>query len=272
MNKNKMFLTDLNPKEYEHNLDRKTLEALRKTPGLTFVGKALTKYMVEKITTIQCTGSNIKITESNYPDIYEYIRYACEILDLRKIPELYLQWGYDINACTIGSDNPIVIINSGLIDLCSEDEILFIIGHECGHIKSNHMLYHMMARFANSAIDKIPFGDIAAAPIKLALYHWDRMSEFTADRAGLLCCQNPEAAVSAFVKMAGLPIKTYGSLSTEAFIKQARDFKLFDDEMMNKLMKYISIAGDNHPWTVMRASELLKWVDTGIYGKIVGQN
>ena len=272
MNKNKMFLTDLDHKEYEHDLDRKTLETLKKTPGLTFFGKAITKYMVERITSIQCTGSNIRVTEDNYPDIYEYIRYACEILDLRRPPELYLQWGYDINACTIGSDNPIIIINSGLIDLCSEDEILFIIGHECGHIKSNHMLYHMMARFANSAIDKIPFGDIAAAPIKLALYHWDRMSEFTADRAGLLCCQNPEATISAFVKMAGLPISSYSQLNTEAFIRQAKDFKLLDDEMMNKVMKYISIAGDSHPWTVMRASELLKWIDAGAYAKIVGQN
>ena len=28
---------------------------------------------------------------------------------------------------------------------------------------------------------------------------------------------------------------------------------------MNKFVKFISIANDSHPWTVMRASELLKW-------------
>ena len=29
---------------------------------------------------------------------------------------------------------------------CDDDEIMFVIGHELGHVKSNHMLYHMMAQ------------------------------------------------------------------------------------------------------------------------------
>ena len=68
---------------------------------------------------------------------------------MKKVPDLYIQWGYDINACTVGAENPIIILNSGLIDLCDDDEIMFVIGHECGHVKSNHMLYHMMGQVIN---------------------------------------------------------------------------------------------------------------------------
>ena len=271
MEKDKRILTGLSHTQYEHPFDQKALNALQKTPGLDLVGNFITRHTVEKIYTVQYTGSNIKVTSENYPKIYEYLQYACQILDLPKVPELYIEWGYNINAFTVGSENPIIVLNSGLIDLCDDDEIMFVIGHECGHIKSNHMLYHMMAQVINICIDFIPFGNIAAAPLQYALYYWDRMSEFTADRAGLLCCQNMEVAVRAFMKMAGMPIKEFGKMSYETFIGQAADFQQLDYDGLSKLIKFLSIADASHPWTVMRAAELLKWVKSGEYRKCMGE-
>ena len=211
----------------------------------------------------------MKVTKDNYPKIYEYLVEACRILDLQQVPELYITWGYDINACTIGAENPIIVLNSGLIDLCDDDEILFIIGHEVGHIKSQHMLYHLMAQVINWGIDTIPGGSLVASGLQFALYYWSRMSEFTADRAGLMCCQDTDAMTRAFIKMAGLPIKEFNNIRPETFIQQARDFKMLDYEGMNKVVKFLSIADETHPWTVMRSAELLKWIDSGEYGRFV---
>lgn len=269
MNRNRRILTGLNHTQYEHPFDKKALSALESTKGIGLVGNFITKHTIEKIYTIQYTGSNLKVTKYNYPKIYEYLEYACKILDMPKIPDLYIQWGYGINAFTIGSENPIIVINSGLIDLCSDDEIMFIIGHECAHIKSNHCLYHLMAQSINMIIDSIPGGSLIAAPLQYALYYWDRMSEFTADRGGLLCCQNKEAAISAFIKMSGLPIKEYDNINYRTFIQQATEFKQLDYEAMNKVIKYVSIADASHPWTVMRAAELLNWIDSGEYSRIM---
>lgn len=256
---NKKILKGLDQTQYEHPFDREALDALENTPGLTVAGKYITKQTIERIYTVQYTGSNLKVTADNYPDIYEYLDYACRILDLDRKPELYIQWGYGINAFTVGAEKPIVVLNSGLIDLCDEDEKMFIIGHELGHIKSNHMLYHMMAQVINYIIDAIPGGGIVAAPLKYALLYWDRMSEFTADRAGLLCCQNKDAAMRAFIKMAGLPINQFNKMDEQAFLQQAKDFDSLDYENLNKFFKIISIMDSTHPWTVMRVAELIKW-------------
>ena len=269
MIRNKKILKGLNHSGYEHPFDQKALNALTQTPGLETLGNFITKNTIEKIYTVQYTGSNLKVTKENYPKIYEYLEYACQILDMETIPDLYIQWGYGINAFTVGSENPIIVLNSGLIDLCDDDEIMFIIGHECGHIKSNHMLYHMMAQVINIVIDSIPGGNLIAAPLQYALYYWNRMSEFTADRAGLLCCQNKEAAVRAFMKMAGMPIKEFEYMNYDSFIKQASEFKLLDYDSLNKVIKFISIADASHPWTVMRAAELLNWINAGEYSKYV---
>lgn len=127
----------------------------------------------------------------------------------------------------------------------------------------------MMAQVINYIIDAIPFGSIAAAPLQYALYYWDRMSEFTADRAGLMACQNKEAAIRAFMKMSGMPIKQFNNLSYQTFIQQAREFKQLDYEGLNKIIKLISIADSSHPWTVMRAAELLNWINDGGYSAFV---
>lgn len=272
INRKRKPLYGLNHSEYEHPFDKQALNTLEATPGLSAIGKLITKYTIEKLYTIQFTGSSIKVNSQNYPDIFEYLQYACHILDLVKLPELYIQWGYNINACTIGSEHPIIILNSGLLDLCDEDEILFIVGHECGHIKSNHMLYHMMAKLSSYIIHAIPGGNIISAPLQFALYYWSRMSEFTADRAGLLCCQNMKAVAKTFIKMSGLPINQYNNINPQTFIEQSREFQQMDYEKLNKIIKFISILPADHPWTVMRTSQLIDWVDSGAIKKIMNSH
>lgn len=265
----RQILTGLQHNQYEHPFDREALKKLEAIPLLTKFFNWITTNTVEKIYTVQYTGSNLKVTPTSYPKIHQYLRDACKIPDLPNVPDLYIEWGYNINACTVGAEHPIIILNSGLIDLCDEVEIMFIIGHEVGHIKSNHMLYHMMAQVVDYFIQTIPGGALVASGLQYALYYWYRMSEFTTDRAGLLCCQNQEAMARAFIKMAGLPVCEFSNIRTETFLQQARDFKMLDYDALNKAVKLIAIADDSHPWTVMRSAELLKWIDKGEYNRFI---
>ena len=122
---NKQILTGLEHDQYEHSFDREALRRLEKIPFLTTACEWVTSNFIERIYNVQYTGSNLKVTKENYPKIYQYLENACRILDIKKIPELYITWEYEINACTIGAEHPIIIINSGLIDLCDDDEISF---------------------------------------------------------------------------------------------------------------------------------------------------
>ena len=267
---NKKILKGLSHEQYEHPFDQKALAALEASKVIPVIGKWITSNFIERIFNVQYTGSNLKVTKDNYPKIYEYLDYACEILDVQNKPELYIQWGYDINAFTVGAENPIIVLNSGLVDLCDDDEIMFIVGHELGHVKSNHMLYHMMAQYLNQIISMMgPIASTVTLGVQYLIYYWYRMSEFTADRAGLMCCQSKDVAVRSFMKMAGVPQSHFNDLNMNTFIQQARDFKQLDYESMNKFIKTIAIADDTHPWTVMRAAELLKWIDEGEYNKFV---
>jgi Zn-dependent protease with chaperone function len=54
---------------------------------------------------------------------------AAEILDLPKIPEIYIQPG-EINATTAGVENPILVLTTSAADALTPAELDFVIAHE----------------------------------------------------------------------------------------------------------------------------------------------
>lgn len=87
---NKRILTGLEHQQYEHPLDKAALKKLESIPFLTTACKWVTSNFIERVYNIQYTGSNLKVTKDNYPQIYEHLVEACCILDLKEVPELYI--------------------------------------------------------------------------------------------------------------------------------------------------------------------------------------
>ena len=73
------ILYNLESTEYEHEFDRKALEALKKTPGLDFLVKKFFEYSIEAIYSIQYTGSNIKVSKNSYQRVTEMMMYPSRI-------------------------------------------------------------------------------------------------------------------------------------------------------------------------------------------------
>lgn len=270
-------LENLHPHEYEHPFDAKALDALQNTPGLDVLVRQYNKQAIERLFSIQYTGSSIKVTSKNYPSIYNLLEQSCKTINLPSYPELYIERNYTINGFTIGVENPIIVLASGAIDLLNENELSYLIGHEIGHIKSRHTLYHHIGHILpqlGDIIGQMTLGisKLVSSPLKLALMHWSRMSEFTADRAGLLACQDLTVGIQVMMKLSGLPMKYFSDINHEAFIDQAKQFENLDYDSLNKVVKVFSIAYSTHPWSVLRAAELLKWTESGDYEKILSRN
>ncbi|HMI92447.1 MAG TPA: M48 family metallopeptidase, partial [Polyangiales bacterium] len=141
---------------------------------------------------------------------------------------------------------------------------------------SEHVLYYQLAEFVpliGGMIGAVTFGvsDLITAALKLALLNWKRLSEFTADRAGLLVTQDVTVAINTMVKLAGLPIKYYERFNPDDFIAQARGFEALDGDMMSLVAKWLSTTGSSHPWTVLRANQFLTWIDSGAYERVLAR-
>lgn len=223
---------------------------------------------------VQLTGSYLRATADTFPEVHERLQLAVDTLDVSKAPELYLGNLGSINAFTAGVEHPLIMVSSEAADLLTPDELLFVLAHELGHIKSGHVLYYQIAEFLPviaCIVGSATFGvgELLSAGLQVALLRWKRMSEFSADRAGLLACQDVNVALSAMIKLAGLPQKFFAHINTEDFIAQAREFEALDADKLNWLAKWLSSSGTTHPWTVMRAKQLLDWIDSGAYEKVL---
>ena len=65
------------------------------------------------------------------------------------------------NAMAIGSKKPMVVLNSGTVSLIDEHELRTVLGHEAGHILSDHVLY----RTALMILIRLGVGPLHAAAV-----------------------------------------------------------------------------------------------------------
>jgi Zn-dependent protease with chaperone function len=123
------------------------------------------------------------------------------------------------NAFTFGSDDaPVIVADRRLIEAMGTGELQALLGHEMGHIKSGHMLYHSLAQTLAQGVEvsaSFMGVGIVSMPMRLALLAWQRESEFSADRAALIACAGPSNVVSMFAKLTGIshpPIREGSSI------------------------------------------------------------
>lgn len=265
----KQRLINLNPKDYEHPFDKKALSAVGAVPVLPQAINSIMNLTSVNWQIITMCGNSFKITRDACPDLTRLGIEVFNTLDLDYKPDLYVQQDYYINAFTTGhKEKAFISLSSGAVDRLNDNELSFIIGHESGHIKSGHVLYHMMLAYITVLISRVP----GSGALKIPLRYWNRMSEFTADRAGLLACQDLDVALGTIMKMSGLPEKYYKTASVDGFMQQARDFAATYSHGANNVMKVIEILDEDHPWTVVRASELIKWYESGEYQKVLDKS
>ena len=267
-------LTGLRPQAYEHPLDRKALDALQQTRGLDTLVRKLNEWGFERVLRVQLTGSYLRVGPDSFPDVHRMVESACAMLDLPKRPEVYIAAGDQINAFTAGVERTIVVLTAGAVDRLGDDELFFVVAHEIGHIKSGHVLYYQIAEFMpviGEVIGSATFGigELLSTGLQMALLHWKRTSEFTADRAGLLACQDVEAAWSALIKIAGLPDRYRDRSNSADFLQQAREFDALGNDALGWVAKALAGAGQTHPWTVLRAKQLLEWIESGAYERVL---
>ena len=79
------------------------------------------------------------------------------------------------NAMCIGLDEPVIVLNTGLVELLDEEEMRAVIGHEVGHALSGHAVYRTVLLFLTNLalrVSGIPLGGIAITAIVTALREW----------------------------------------------------------------------------------------------------
>jgi Zn-dependent protease with chaperone function len=268
--RSRVRLPGLSSRTYEHPADRSALVALRKLTGFDTLLKLMNSLFNERAMRLNFLASSVRVSERQFPHVYEMLRDGCYILDIDTVPDLFISQTPMVNAIALGMDKPFIVLNSGLVDLMDSEELRTVIGHELGHVKSGHAVYRTMLYNLISLAQRVawlPIADIGLRAIIWGLEEWFRKSELSCDRAGLLASQDIDASRRALMKMAGG--SRLAEMNADAFHEQAREYDAVPD-LRDSVLKILQLQGNTHPFAVVRYAELDHWIASGAYERILG--
>lgn len=260
-------LAGLSVEEFRHPSDQKATDALKKIPGIDKLFAKILEVGLERLFYVENVASNLRVTPKMFPRLHRSLTWATKILDVPE-PEMYVTVDPIPNAWTYGHTKPFINVTSGLIDMLTDEELFFVIGHEVGHIKAGHVLYGTMARNIAAVVSilgelTLGVGALLGRGLLIALYEWYRCAELTSDRAALLCVQDLEPARDTFMKLAGGTTRLAAEMDREEFLRQVREYEEVDRTTLDRAYKVLLTLPRTHPFAMQRAKELELWFGGG---------
>ncbi|ADV50489.1 M48 family metalloprotease [Cellulophaga sp. E16_2] len=202
--------------------------------------------------------SSLRLTKTLAPTLHEIGAHCKKTLKLKADIEFFVYQSDIFNAsCYPPDDNKLyIILSSGIIERFSKEELTFVVGHEIGHVLFEHFDYPVRQILEQ--------GENDLAPIHaMKLYAWNRNAEISADRAGLLCCQNFEAVGRTFFKLSSGVTTDSLDFKLNDYIEQFVDL----EKVLNDTDHDPSDWYSSHPFSPLRIKALELFNKSETYAK-----
>ena len=265
---------------FRHPLDREAEQALRSVPGFDLIARKFLEFMVDRPQLIFNMGNSIQVGPRQYASIHQIYRDCLHCLDVYPAPALFVTQNPQVNAYTVGQEQPSIVLNTGALDLLTEDEIRVVIAHELGHYKCGHTTLTQMAiwaTYAASVVGQMTLGIsnlFTNGALMMAFYEWKRKAELSCDRAALLVTDDLDTILLTLLKLAGGSAKHLNEISLDEFRRQAQDYRELDDDGLNQIYKFLLYNNlpqgifMSHPFPVERVTFLEEWANSDEYHRI----
>ena len=239
----------INLQEIAHPVDKTLISALEAARVKDILNPAMEQLVSANYGQLLATG--IPLDEKSFPDMYYLMEDTCQRLRI-KIPYTVISNELNgINAFATGTDQKsFVVISNMTPSFLKSKELQFILAHECGHIAMKHMVYHTAGSLAAVVGSYIPIlGPALTKTVVFPLNCWNRCSEITADRIGLVCCEDINAAQHALLKIVGGYTNVDG-VDIDHYIAKCR--ALQGTQLLGKVGEYFQ----THPMVYKRLKAL----------------
>lgn len=144
-------------------------------------------------------GHSFKVEEKLMKHLYQLFYGVKESLGFEDPIDFYITGDATVNAFSVASEKEgepnIVNINSALVELMSDDELKFVVGHEIGHLINRDTHHRRLLSFV------FPEGSETPLILRYKLHLDDQLCELVADRYGYRAIPDIKTCVSAFFKL-----------------------------------------------------------------------
>jgi hypothetical protein len=144
-------------------------------------------------------GNALRLTRSMAPAVVNALAACEEVLGRGEPVAVFVQPEPTLQAAAVRApgEPPAIVLSARLIEVLTEAELRFVIGHELGHLALDHFALPLPATITVEDAG----GLIVPRTLAFAMGLWSRAAEVSADRAGLLCARQLEDSASALLKL-----------------------------------------------------------------------
>lgn len=252
-------LAGVNLNELVYRGDRDSLIRMLSEPKFAYSVVSVLKEQKPYNARKELLTRGLKLTPAMAPLVYTVVNRCREALQLEPQVEVYVYQDSIFNAACYPpvKDKVLLMLTSSLLEKFTEDELAFVVGHEIGHYLFEHTRYPV----------QFILGHANASPLDaMRMYAWVRNAEVTADRVGMLCCQNFKAAASSFFKLSSGVTGSRLNFELDEFVQQLRDLEAEMTKDDDPEVWY-----STHPFSPMRIKALDIYVKGQGYKDVVGQ-
>lgn len=156
--------------------------------------KLADKYYSDQIKEI--VSNSICLTKTNFPKLWNNYEYCCNKLSVTPQPKVYITTKLTgLNALSVEyAEKQMILLSFKAAVMNKDAEQRFLLGHELGHIQLGHLAAHVVQGLISSLKSQNKLlGLMISEMLDIALNHWYQASEYTADRAGYLCCNDVDS-------------------------------------------------------------------------------
>lgn len=249
--------------DYAFASDYATRQKIAAIPGAFQLGKAITSQVVPRQRQMY-NMSGLRVGPNQFPEIYQMVRDCSELLGIG-IPTTFITAELGVlNAFALAIEDaePMIVLNSSIVERMTPQELKAVIGHECGHVHNNHGIYNVLANLLINGIGASIPGireilALVSLPLRVAIQTWSRAAEVTCDRAGVLCCGEADSTISAQSKLLSGGLLSDHQINVDALLEQYDSLRSSPVRMLELL--------NTHPVGVRRILAAKEFINSQVF-------
>jgi Zn-dependent protease with chaperone function len=235
--------------------------------------------------TIKMMRKGVLVTEKQFTWVKTEVNACAEILHISPPPRVFIVGGGGMKAHAVNFKDPFIILPSELIEKSNAQALRFAIGRQMGHIKCDHVFYKSLTSGGISSLEFV-LGKWGQELINaflgkisdLILVDWILARELSADRAGLIACQDLKIVQKTLLNFKlAIPFEIV-ELNVEDYLEQTKIIRekqeLILENLPGPVQKGISrwqrsnrLASD-YPFMLQRIAALQKYAESEAYQKL----
>ena len=235
--------------------------------------------------TIKMLRQGVLVTEKQFAWVKSEVDACAEILHISPPPAVFIVGTGGMKADAINFKTPFIVLPSELIVKSSPKALRFAIGRQMGHVKCDHVFYKTLTSEASGSLEFVLgkwgqellnsfFGKIT----DLALVDWILAHEISADRAGLIACQDLAVAQQALLNFKlAIPFEEI-KLNIDDYLEQAKIAQAKQGLILDNLPEPVKKGighwqrserlQSEHPFILQRIQALQVYAESEAYQKL----